>query len=127
MSAAFRRCRAGLLLVVLFSLAINLLMLTAPLYMLQVFDRVLTSRSADTLLYLTLVAGFAFCIFWGLDLVRGRLMLTIFGVAWGMVIFDERPLRLDLALSGGHACGPGPDHAAKARAGGGINPSPGLP
>ena len=29
---------------------INLLMLAAPLYMLQVFDRVLTSRSVDTLL-----------------------------------------------------------------------------
>ncbi len=74
LSVALHRCRRGLLAVVVFSLAVNLLMLTAPLYMLQVFDRVLTGRSEDTLIYLTLVAGFAFLIFWGLDIVRGRVM-----------------------------------------------------
>ena len=46
--------------VVLFSMVINVLMLTAPLYMLQVYDRVLVSRSTDTLLYLTLLAASAF-------------------------------------------------------------------
>ena len=39
-----------------FSLLFNLLMLTAPLYMLQVFDRVLQSGSTDTLLLLTGIA-----------------------------------------------------------------------
>lgn len=37
--------RRGAFVVTLFSLAVNLLVLAAPLYMLQVFDRVLTSRS----------------------------------------------------------------------------------
>lgn len=74
---ALRRCRRGLLAVVIFSFAVNLLMLTAPLYMLQVFDRVLTSRSIDTLLFLTLVAGIAFLTMWALEIARGRLMIGI--------------------------------------------------
>jgi len=41
---------------VVFSLSINLLMLTVPLYLLQIFDRVLTSRSLDTLWVLTAIA-----------------------------------------------------------------------
>ena len=39
------RVRAALAAAGLFSMSVNLLMLTVPLYMLQVFDRVLTSRS----------------------------------------------------------------------------------
>src|SRR5262245_9650107 len=39
-----------------FSLFINLAMLNSPLFMLQVYDRVLTSRSYDTLFFLTLLA-----------------------------------------------------------------------
>ena len=45
-----------------FSLFINLLMLTVPLYMLQIFDRVLTSQSIDTLIYLTIIAIFALIV-----------------------------------------------------------------
>lgn len=74
---ALRNCRAGLLAAVFFSFAINLLLLAGPLYMLQVFDRVLRSRSVETLLYLTLVAAFAFLILWGLDIVRGRIMVSL--------------------------------------------------
>lgn len=39
-----------------FSLFVNLAMLNSPLFMLQVYDRVLTSQSQDTLLFLTLLA-----------------------------------------------------------------------
>lgn len=39
-----------------FSLVMNLLMLVPALFMLQVFDRVLTSRSAETLIMLSLLA-----------------------------------------------------------------------
>ena len=42
----------------IFSFVTNLLMLVAPLYMLQIYDRVLTSGSADTLIWLTIIAGF---------------------------------------------------------------------
>ncbi len=77
LSAALRQCRTGLVVAFVFSLALNLLMLVAPLYTLQVFDRVLTSRSVDTLVYLTLVTAFALVILWGLDIARGRVMVSL--------------------------------------------------
>ncbi|HSJ97432.1 MAG TPA: ABC transporter transmembrane domain-containing protein [Myxococcota bacterium] len=57
-----------------FSLAINVLLLAAPLYMLQVFDRVVTSRSHETLLMLTVAALAALTAMAALDAVRGRLL-----------------------------------------------------
>jgi ABC-type protease/lipase transport system fused ATPase/permease subunit len=70
-------CRNGVLAVGMYSLCINLLMLTAPLYMLQVFDRVIAGRSADTLLYLTLIALIAFCSLAALEVVRSRTMVKL--------------------------------------------------
>ncbi|HEY3518418.1 MAG TPA: type I secretion system permease/ATPase [Gammaproteobacteria bacterium] len=63
--------------VVLFSLCINVLMLAAPIYMMQVFDRVLSSRSTDTLLLLTLIIGVALIAMAGLDAVRGNIMAKV--------------------------------------------------
>jgi PrtD family type I secretion system ABC transporter len=58
----------------LFSLAINLLLLVPPLYMLQVFDRVIGSRSRETLLLLSLAAVAALGVMAALDVVRARLL-----------------------------------------------------
>ena len=58
----------------LFSLAINVLLLVPPLYMLQVFDRVLASRSAETLVVLTTAAIAALLIMALLDVLRARLL-----------------------------------------------------
>jgi ATP-binding cassette subfamily C exporter for protease/lipase/ATP-binding cassette subfamily C protein EexD len=58
----------------LFSLAMNLLLLAPPLYMLQVFDRVLTSRSGETLLVLTLAVAMALVAMAALDVVRAYLL-----------------------------------------------------
>jgi len=58
----------------LFSLAINLLLLVPPLYMLQVFDRVLASRSGETLLVLTIAAVTALVIMALLEVLRARLL-----------------------------------------------------
>jgi len=74
---ALRRCRLGFGVIALCSLVLNVLLLSAPLYMLQVFDRVLSSRSADTLIYLTLIAAIAFLAYWGLDIVRRSIMVTM--------------------------------------------------
>ena len=60
-----------------FSLGINLLMLAAPVYMLQVFDRVLSSRSTDTLLLLTLIIGTAILAMAALEAVRGNIMAKL--------------------------------------------------
>ena len=49
-------CRRSFVHVGLFSMFINILVLTVPLYMLQVFDRVLASESRETLVYLSLIA-----------------------------------------------------------------------
>lgn len=59
----------------LFSLAVNLLLLVPPLYMLQLFDRVISSRSEETLVMLTLAAGVALAMMALLDAVRARLFL----------------------------------------------------
>ncbi|HEY5900341.1 MAG TPA: type I secretion system permease/ATPase [Burkholderiales bacterium] len=61
----------------LFSLSINLLLLAPPLYMLQVFDRVLTSRSPETLLLLTLAVALALAIMAALDVVRSYLLAAV--------------------------------------------------
>ena len=60
----------------LFSLAINLLLLAPPLYMLQVFDRVLSSRSGETLLVLSAVTVGALVLMALLDALRSRLLGT---------------------------------------------------
>lgn len=57
-----------------FSLAINLLYLAGPLYMLQVYDRVISSASEITLLMLTIALLLAFMALAGLDAVRARVL-----------------------------------------------------
>ncbi|WP_432759533.1 type I secretion system permease/ATPase [Defluviimonas salinarum] len=58
----------------LFSVFANVLMLTGPLFMLQVYDRVLGSRSEETLVALFLLVGFLYALMALLDFARGRLM-----------------------------------------------------
>ncbi|MDF0599346.1 type I secretion system permease/ATPase [Psychromarinibacter sp. C21-152] len=60
-----------------FSFFVNLLMLTGPLFMLQVYDRVLGSRSEATLLALVIVMAFLFAMMGLLDYVRGRVLARI--------------------------------------------------
>lgn len=50
--------------------AINILGITLPLYMMQVFDRVLSSRSLDTLLFLSIAAALALVVTSCLDGIR---------------------------------------------------------
>jgi ATP-binding cassette subfamily C protein len=63
--------------VAIFSVFANLLMLTGPLYMLQVYDRVLTSRSVETLVGLTALMLFLYFIMGVLDHARGRIMARV--------------------------------------------------
>ena len=61
----------------LFSFFVNLLMLTGPLYMLQVYDRVLGSRSEATLIALTALVVFLYAMMALLDYARGRIMARV--------------------------------------------------
>jgi len=63
--------------VVLFSVFVNLLMLAGPIYMLQVYDRVLSSRSEATLVALTALLAFLFLAMGFLDYSRGRVTARI--------------------------------------------------
>ena len=69
--AAVRRLVAA---IGIFSLFANLLMLTGPLYMLQVYDRVLASRSVPTLVALTVLIALLFLTLGLIELVRSRLL-----------------------------------------------------
>ncbi len=57
-----------------FSCFLNVLYLAAPLYMMQVYDRVMHSRSVPTLMYLTLVVALCYVTYAILDAVRGRVL-----------------------------------------------------
>jgi len=61
----------------LFSFFVNLLMLTGPLYMMQVYDRVLGSRSEATLIALSILVVFLYGMMGLLDYVRGRVMARV--------------------------------------------------
>ena len=60
--------------VAIFSFVVNMLMLTGPLYMLNVYDRVLGSRSLETLIALSVLVTFLYGMMGILDFVRGRVM-----------------------------------------------------
>lgn len=63
--------------VAIFSAVVNILMLTGSFYMLQVYDRVLPSRSVPTLLALTAIAAAAFIILGVFDWLRQRILSRI--------------------------------------------------
>jgi len=72
-----KRCRGGLIAVGVFSMGINLLVLTISIYMLQVYDRVLPGRSVETLFYLTIIAAAALVTMGALDLLRSRILVRL--------------------------------------------------
>lgn len=58
-----------------FSFFINLLALVSPMYMLQVYDRVLSSRNVATLVVLTLICVFLFVIYGLLEALRTQVLV----------------------------------------------------
>lgn len=80
--------------VAIFSTLVNALMLIAPLYMLQVYDRVIPSRSKETLLALTVLITLLFVVMGVLDYVRGRVAARI-----GTIFQDRLDARVFRAKS----------------------------
>jgi ATP-binding cassette, subfamily C, type I secretion system permease/ATPase len=71
---ALRACRTAFVGVGIMSCMINLLYLTGSLFMLEIYDRVLPSRSVPTLVGLIILAGGLYAAQGALDLIRGRIL-----------------------------------------------------
>ncbi|MBP7241590.1 MAG: type I secretion system permease/ATPase [Amaricoccus sp.] len=81
----------------IFSAVVNILMLTGSLYMLQVYDRVLSSSSKETLVALTILVAGLFAIMGVLDYVRARVASRIGATVQNRL--DERVFRAVLRRS----------------------------
>jgi PrtD family type I secretion system ABC transporter len=79
MRKALRACRTPFLIVLLFSFAVNLLMMVSPIYMMQIFDHVLSSRSIDTLVMLTAIVGVALAVLSLIDGIRAQILARLGG------------------------------------------------
>lgn len=77
LAQAIHYCRQSFQSAAIFSLFINLLMLLPSIYMMQVYDRVLTSNSTSTLLMLTLLAVVLFITLGALEWVRSQILIRV--------------------------------------------------
>jgi ATP-binding cassette subfamily C protein len=82
-AAALQACRGAFWSVAIFSGVVNLLMLAGPLYMLQIYDRVLASRSVPTLVALSIFLVGAYAFQGVLDAIRGRIVVR------GAAVLDQ--------------------------------------
>ncbi|WP_107356705.1 type I secretion system permease/ATPase [Rhodopseudomonas palustris] len=69
---------------VVFSFFTNLLVFVSPLYMLQIYDRVITSRNETTLYAITAIAGYLLLVYAVLEMLRSRVLVR------AGILFDEK-------------------------------------
>jgi len=103
--AGVRAIRAPFAAAIVFSFFINLLMFISPLYMLQIYDRVLASRSIATLVAITVLAGALLLVYAALEMIRSRVLVR------AGLLFDASIARP--AFDAVHRAGlrrPGPGH-----------------
>src|SRR5688500_19636604 len=81
---ALKACRTAFALVFAYSCGYNLLLLAPAIYLLQLYDRVLSSRSYDTLIMLTLIVAGAVIVGGLLDALRRA------ALSWIGTWLDER-------------------------------------
>lgn len=74
---AMREARSSMFAVGFFSFFINLMMLSGPIYMLQVYDRVLTSNSIETLAALSVMLLILFVAIGCLEFARSRILARV--------------------------------------------------
>ncbi|WP_245480875.1 type I secretion system permease/ATPase [Mesorhizobium sp. M1E.F.Ca.ET.041.01.1.1] len=104
LAAALANCRSAFLAVGLFSGMLNVLMLAGSLYMLEIYDRVLPSRSLPTLAGISISLVILYCGQGVLDFVRGRVLVRIGGAldeALGQRVYTS-VLRLPLKAGREH-------------------------
>ena len=68
-------CRSNFVFIAVFSFFINLLMFVSPLYMLQIYDRVLSSRNETTLVMVTILAVALLLVSAMLETTRSRILV----------------------------------------------------
>jgi ATP-binding cassette subfamily C protein RsaD len=89
LNTALAAVRPAVVIAVIFSLFINILALVSPLYMLQIYDRVLSSRNTNTLIVLSLIVVFLLMVYAALEWCRTQILVR------GGVRFDrelQKPL-----------------------------------
>ena len=96
--------------VVVFSFFINLLLFVSPLYMLQIYDRVITSRSETTLLSLTVLAAILIGVYAALETLRSRLLVRA-----GLLLDEKIAEPVFNAVHRGNLRQPGANHAQALR------------
>ncbi|MDQ1243902.1 MAG: ATP-binding cassette, subfamily type secretion system permease/ATPase [Campylobacterota bacterium] len=77
LKSALKASKNAVYFVAFISLFINILMLVPPLYMLQLYDRVLASRSEETLIMLTLITIILFIFMGILEFIRSRILIRV--------------------------------------------------
>lgn len=87
--------RQSLLWIATSSIAIGILLFSVPLYSIQIFDRVLTSRNLDTLLLLTAIVILTLSSMAALDAMRTRIMIRMAN----RYVVNKRRLIFDAALN----------------------------
>jgi PrtD family type I secretion system ABC transporter len=88
LAEGFRQIRPGLLAAGGLSIFINLLVFVSPLYTMQIYDRVLTSRNGMTLLLLSLIALALFVSYATLEHFRSRILVQI-GIRFDQLLSGE--------------------------------------
>ncbi|WP_423414761.1 type I secretion system permease/ATPase [Hyphomicrobium sp. B1] len=106
MKAAWSTCRLGIAGAVLISVAMNVLVLTGPFYMLQIYDRVLPAHSLPTLVAFSALALMLFIAYGFLDLIRTRLMArlgSVIDMKFADAAFDRSTMRSQPGDGAGYA------------------------
>ena len=85
---ASKAIRPGFATAIVFSFFVNLLAFVGPLYMLQVYDRVLGSRNIGTLVALTIIAGFLLIVYAALEKIRSSILVRL-----GLLFADKAKSR----------------------------------
>ena len=105
LETAYGRFRSTFIATIVFSFFTNLLMFVGPLYMLQIYDRVLSSRNEMTLIMISAIA-IAMLVSYGLlEFTRSRLLVRA-GMQFDEVLANpvfHRVVKQQTALPGGHA------------------------
>lgn len=101
LTGALASCRRALISVGLFSGVINILTLTGAVFMLQVYDRVLPSRSIPTLIALVVLAGCLLAAQGVLELIRTRVLVRIAGSVYEQLVARVYDVIVRLPLKSG--------------------------